>query len=364
MTRAERLDKLENEQGRLAVAESAALPKQQNVADAIARLHRAEAKATGVATDDPASRDRAVNALLVSQEELASIPQRLAAFQEAFAAQRQLALRAEAAHRQLQEAEADGDMDFELRDAARGAVEQAERDARDAADRTLGALGPVGPAKIDLMVSRLEPYAPETSGAVFALGQQLTPALRELQSSTKSVDAMSAARAAEEARRAIEFVQRELSRAQEAYTRRDPLVAAKWFARGAADSLSQQPPNVQGARRLQRGVVEALALAWDQSIHEAAAGRMASLPTLRPMYDPPASEAVKQSTASRLTPALFPNFVSGWDWGRLQPVASRNDGSAAVRDTDPPGYEEHLRMYFEALGAADEQPSPARSAGG
>src|SRR5207302_5766768 len=68
------------------------------------------------------------------------------------------------------------------------------------------------------------------------------------------------------------------------FTERDPLVAAKWFARAAADELSTQSADLKTAERHQRQASAALSRAWDQTIHQAAAERLAGLPTMQPVF--------------------------------------------------------------------------------
>jgi hypothetical protein len=140
----------------------------------------------------------------------------------------------------------------QARFAADRAARQMEQDAKDAEERTRRLCLPVLPAAAEALAERLGPFAPETAGARDAVSQQLVPALREFEQSAlrKDDDAASAAdRAASSARTAIDIAQSQLALAQSAFTERDPLVAAKWFAHAAADSLAQSPPDVKAAQQ-------------------------------------------------------------------------------------------------------------------
>ena len=52
--------------------------------------------------------------------------------------------------------------------------------------------------------------------------------------------------------------------------------------------------------------------------------------------------------------AFSPNVVSR-DWNRLHP-RDADDMTSTLSDPDPPGFEEPLRLYFEALGKAQDKP--------
>jgi hypothetical protein len=125
--------------------------------------------------------------------------------------------------------------------------------------------------------------------------------------------------------------------------RRDPLAAARSFARLAADSLAQSPPNISGAKRHQAGVFESLSKAWDQSIHRVAQQRLASIPSMAAVLGSPI--AGESDASSR--PA--DRFGNARQWDRLR---SEDDAAidAKLHETDPPGYEQSLKLYFEALG--------------
>jgi hypothetical protein len=176
------------------------------------------------------------------------------------------------------------------------------------------------------------------------------PALRDFEQAAlrKEDDAASAAeRSAAAARSAIEAAQSQLALAQTAFTERDPLVAARWFARAAADSLSQSPPDVKAAQQRQLDATAALAKAWDQTIHDAAALRMGLLPSMQPLYAAPALPPPGSSDG-----AAAPTMAAAREWSRLRPRDTDTAVSAPLREADPPGYEDALKKYFESLGKA------------
>ena len=127
-------------------------------------------------------------------------------------------------------------------------------------------------------------------------------------------------------------------------------MAAKWYAKEASAALSRTPPNMPMARKNQQGASTALSRAWDQSIHQAAAARLAELPSTLSLFAlyPIRGEGAGNGVAMSPTQAGAP---AAREWGRLQ--AREADGmNASVHELDPPGYEDALKVYFEALGQA------------
>lgn len=327
------------------------LGQQRKVADDIAQVGipaasqgAAPAPAGVIAGSDDANwRDRATETLLSVQAELASMPQALAELQQSGQAARDAEMRAAAARQTAGSAPPD------QRLSSQRAARQASQDAQDAAARVERDLKPVSRDSVDAIAARLAPFAPETSGAHDVVSQQLGAAVGNLAAAAKGGDMPAAARAAADSRAAIETAQRELAQAQDAFTERDPLSAAKWFARAAADSLSRQPPDLRSAQTHQARVSVALGRAWDRSIHEAAARRLSAVPSLAGVYAPETPGGAP-GTANG---ASAPGFAAAREWGRLLP---RGDDSVNVtlHESDPAGYEESLKLYFEALGNAQE----------
>lgn len=159
-------------------------------------------------------------------------------------------------------------------------------------------------------------------------------------------------RAVAMAREAIADVQAALRGAQDALSAQDPLVTARWFARQAAADLALRPPDFSSAEENQQEVSAALDRAWQNSVYEAARGRMSGSRALRSLYvfDLPIQGeggAVEESGFN-----LPATLGRAWGWLRtLEPTRM----TASSRDTDPPGYQEALRAYFEALGSAEEK---------
>jgi hypothetical protein len=351
MTTAESVDHLGQDQDLLARAVNSDPDKpadlaarQRTVAESIARIQRAqETTLSGAATqpseDDPNWRGRAISVILAAQEQLAAVPQDLAAVSAAAAAKRDADARAAGAKRDAANATP------EAHDAADRAAAQARRDALDAAERVDRALSPItAEVAVDLM-DRLKPFAPEAAGAHDLIGQSLLPALQSLDDAAANDDDAGLEHAAADVRAAIELTQKELSRAQDSFVQRDPLVAAKWFARAAADSLARGPAENKTSQIHQSNTSAALSHAWDRSIHRASEQRLALLPSLQNVYGPVPAAGDRPPT---IAAPSSPSFSASRDWGRLR-TRDHDELDTSMPNPDPPGYEEPLRLYFEAL---------------
>jgi hypothetical protein len=346
MATAKQLDDLTQEQQRLvepvAVGPSVQLAgRQQTVADQIAQVQKNRQGDLAFPAESVNGRDRAASEVLAAQEQLSSMPQVLAAAQSAAASRREAAMRAAMAHQAASTAPPD------QRAAAQAAAAEADQSAHEAADGLAGSMQSIGPKMAQEIADRLEPFAPETDGARAALIGQLATALQSLRQGLSGDDAASSDQAANAVRESIEACQRELGLAQEALSQRDPLVAARWFAKAAADSLSARPPDLSHAKLRQANASAALWRAWDQSIHRAAVERLSDVPTLAAVLDP--ATAAPNGAA----PQQNSKFAAAREWGRLRPQDG-SDVNASMHDVDPAGYEESLKLYFEALGKAQE----------
>jgi hypothetical protein len=209
------------------------------------------------------------------------------------------------------------------------------------------------------LAGALEPFAPEAGGAQDAVSRALLPALEALNAGARRTNVGAVDRAAADVRNAIELSQQELARAQDTFMRRDPLVAAKYYARAAADSLARAPVDLKVALARQASVTLALSRAWDSSVHHAAAQRLQILPSFQQVYAGPSTAGDHAPTVA--SPAS-PNFAATRDWGRLTPRQADEAGSP-MPAPDPPGYEEPLRLYFEAIGKMQQrqqQPEDAK----
>jgi hypothetical protein len=351
MAAARKIDDLGEQQRQLAhdaaEAHSADLAgRQQGVAEQIAQVERQRGRQSPVSPPVAASdlvneRDRAASVVLEAQDELSGLPQKLAAALASASACREAKMRAAQAAQSATSAAA------AQRDAADRAADQARQSAQEATDRLLRELEHLTPVVAQQMCDHLEPYTPECDATVAIIHGGLAPSLESLQQAARGDDAGATSRAADEARRMIQNCQVELAGAQDALVRRDPLAAATSFAQAAARSLSLRPPDMGTAMRHQANVSQALSRAWDQSIHRAAAERLASVPSMAGILDRGFASVNTMATGQQKGVA----FLAAREWSRLRPQAGP-DVNSTRHDTDPPGFEGALKLYFEALGKA------------
>jgi len=100
-------------------------------------------------------------------------------------------------------------------------------------------------------------------------------------------------------------------------------------------------------------VTLSLSRAWDQSIHGAAAQRLAAVPGLQPLFTTGEGPTVGIGAGDA---PLAAQVAHGRQWGRLQGQGGdANSGGGAGNSADPPGFEDALRLYFEALGKAQKE---------
>ena len=330
--------------------------RQRSVADAIARvqsgqdIESVQPAETRPSEDDTDWREKAVAAIVTTQEDLSAMPQALAALQSAVAAKRDADSRAAAAETGIDS------LPGEDQPIAQRAADQAKQDAKEASARVERALAPLSVESGTAMTDRLDPFVPDDAGAREVIRQLMLPALHSLEQASGRADVTAVDRAASDVRQAIEAAQRELAVAQDRIMQRDPLTAARWYASAAADSLSQDPADVKTAVAHQSNVTVALSRAWDRSIHRAAAQRMALIPSMQSVYGPPAPPIQQTPTVKAPSPA---NFTASRQWGGLH-VGQADALSGPFSNPDPPGYEESLRLYFEAIEKAQQQPGKAQ----
>jgi hypothetical protein len=348
MASASQVDDLDQKQSQLAAhlttADSAAgslAEQQRSVAEQIAGIRGRNDRSSNGEYDQPNSRERATTEVLAAIEQLATMPQALAEAQALAGARRDAAGRVEAARAGVKAA------GTAQQDAAIRAVAEAVTGEADAGKRLSDASRPLLASVARAMAVRLSAFAPESDGARNAVVTELTPALESLGTALNGEDEDAVDRAAADTRQAIQGTQRELASARDLLMKRDPLAAARWFARAAAESLSASPPDVGGARRHQAGVFESLSRAWDQSIHRAAAERLAVVPSLAGVLGPPSPNARGGQGSGRS--GLLAN---NQQWDRFRDDVPGLD--SAMHDPEPPGYEQPLKLYFEALGRAGE----------
>jgi hypothetical protein len=342
-------EKIIQEARNVRVASGDLAGRQLKVAEQIADVERRQIGAIFPSTapvgniDDPDWRGRAMASLLFVQEQLSAMPQQLALAQQSAIAARKAAEKAIDARREAMNAGTDRQAMLMQ------AVEQAEADAQTATDHFQKALAPIDQKAVSDLADRLAPFTPEATAAYAVIVKSLAPALSSMQTAARGPEENAVGVAAADARKAIELVQTELGRAQDAFAERDPLVAARWFASAAADSLKRHPTDLHTAMSYQANVSLALSRAWDRSVHRAAELRLSALPSLAAVYGPAPLSFTESKTASVLAPNL-----AGQDWPRVRAGAG-DDFAAAMHDPDPPGYEESLRLYFETLGKAQDK---------
>jgi hypothetical protein len=331
MAAAQKVDELDLRQQQISTGGTTA-EQQRNLADQITDVRQAVDPSAAEAN----SRDHATAEILGAQEQLAALPQTLADVIALASARHDAVARAgEELRRAAKAAVPD-------RPAAGRAAGEAERLATEATDRLARAAKPLAAPPIAATAQRLGAFSPEADAARDALLVGVVPALQSVEDALAVDDADQLDRAASDTREAIAYAQRELAAARDLLIKRDPLVAARWFARAAADSLAAQPPDPTAARRRQAGVSEWLSRAWDQSIHRAAHERLAIVPSLAAVLGPGQRNQSAQDES---------RFATARHWERLRDDGPELDLAA---DSDPPGYEQSLKLYFEALGKAQE----------
>jgi hypothetical protein len=361
---AQQIDAIDQRQQDLLQQTSVAAPaeaptlaqRQQQVADSIATVAAGhEPAAIGDEAGAANWRQREAATLAAIGQQLAEMPQQLATAQEAMSDAITASAHADAAMADVARL-ARGSKNAtsaELVRAAKRAAQQSSADASDAARRLGQLTQPVSPATSRQMAQALAPFAPEASAAEAVISDQLLAALTEFQRAMRGRDVNGGVGAASSARDAIGVAEQALADAQNALAERDPLVTASSSARAAVASLRRSPPDFSTAVRHQTQVTLSLSRAWDQSIHGAAAQRLAAVPGLQPLFAigaGPAAEGVGDGGAP-----LAEQVAHGRQWGRFQGQGSDSSvGSAAGGNAAPPGFEDALRLYFEALGKAQK----------
>lgn len=290
------------------------------------------------------SREAAMAAIRSAQEELAAMPQQLAETQQAAEDRRQ----AEERVRQAEQSAAAAP------DAQQPALRRMGEEALRQAAQARSALGqasrPLSPDAPQLLAGQLDRYVPETQTATQALRERLAPALAALRQSLEASDPAGADRASRQARQAIAEAQQALADAQQRLLERDPLVAARWFSGQAVAALRKRPPDFRSAAQYQKSTSAALARAWDDAIHEAAAARLGGLPSMLPLLR---LEALEEGGANG--PAGAEGAIpSAREWGDPRQQSPQQLASP-LRESDPPGYQDALRVYFEALAQPRNQ---------
>jgi hypothetical protein len=346
MSEARELDRLAAEQGALArqteapegAASDLLADRQQEVATAIQSIEEQRRQ-----WNRPSAREAALGGIQQAQERLTVMPQQLAEAREAARVRRVAAARLEMAEMEMETAVG------ERYEVARRAAREALRQLNEAQEELESVSRAVHADVAESVARELRQFNPETSGAVAVLDQQLGPWLRRLRQAMRAGEGAEVEGAIQETREALDRVQAELRRAQDELVERDPLVAARWFAREATAALSHSPPNLQSAQEHQQVTTSALSRAWDQSVHRAATERLSGATRLRTLFSLPLLEEEGTEGAATVLETL--PTLREWGRMRLRPAQPR---TAPRHEWDPPGYQDALRAYFEALGRAGE----------
>lgn len=295
------------------------------------------------------SRRRATEAVQRVQEQLTHMPQRLTVAQEAAEAYRLAVERADQARWR-----AEG-VDEEQRPAAERAVEVADRAAREAGERMNSAVAHVSVDVVKRMAADLQPFEPETGGAVAALTGQLASTAESFERAARGGERVSVVRAAQRVRGAIESAQGTLSDAQARLIEDDPVVSAHWFAEAAARALAERPPDVPKAHRHQKTAAAALDRAWQGAVRDVSTERLALAPGYRAILRPGSSGTAGAPSGGVFRP--FGDLLPGLrQWGFLRSQTA-DSLAAPVQETEAPGYQDQLRVYFDTLSKAHKQQS-------
>ncbi len=133
-------------------------------------------------------------------------------------------------------------------------------------------------------------------------------------------------------------------------TARNPLAAAAWHARTASELLRnaelKKGDSVAQAMGHQQEVAGFLNVASERLIHRAALRRLEEVPALATLFQ---SYAQDESTLSVLSGA-WPRYGT-----RFHETFRASAGVGIPRDSDPVGYQEQLKAYFDAIMKAQQE---------
>jgi hypothetical protein len=293
------------------------------------------------AEDTPTdSRESAMNAIRSAQERLLEMPSEIASA-------RQTEVREHDLNHAAEQAEQDAAWaDPEAKDAADQVAAQAQGTADAAAKQAASAQ--VSPDESARLSASLRQFAPETTPSVDAIDQQLTPSLTTMRQTQSAGDDQGNQRGAQEATEAVAEVQRRLNAALQTLLKQDALTAARFFSSNAAKALAKSQPDRAGALRLQRGASAALEQSWDNALHQGAGQRLAQMPALSSilrLYPAEGGATLEGSIGAEPAPVER-------EWGRLHQLQPE-DLSVGSHETDPPEYQDALRVYFRDLARED-----------
>jgi hypothetical protein len=271
----------------------------------------------------------------------------------------------------------------------------------------------VDPSAVQAANEKLDKISPAADEAHAQIEDKVVGGARQLQQEARGHDANAVHRRADELDSAIADAMKKVDAAEEKLADRDALAAAESAAKEASDQLQQAtddrdaekkshdenahpdsknaqqanangkaPPAGKGdnaqphagrpanasphngpsgngrtpaesmaaAQQAQARTLSALERAVDRATMTGGQARVRQLPLVESIFTllPVLIEA-PGSAGGGASPQITVDLPSVREWGRLRP-RDKDDQTAVATPTDPPGYEQSLRMYFEALG--------------
>jgi hypothetical protein len=309
---AEEQKKLQQETSQAKPADAAKLAERQSALNqpsvSPARLHLAQS-------------------LQQAESELAKLSQRIGDLSRSAAQWRDAAARADAARKNLEQSTADQYLP------ALDAAVAARRQRQEAWDKLNDAAEALPSSALEQIAKRLGQSAPHLAA--------LAETLEDHAAAARDSDAQAESRAAEQAGQTVAQAQREIVQMRRSLEQRDPLTAARVASVSAEQALRADPPDLQSAVHHQQQVIDALHRAADLAAHRHAAAQIAQLPSLAPVLS-----GLAPAAASPQVP-LPQNTV---EWRTL---ARKSDSPVTATENQavPPGYQESVRLYFQALNA-------------
>jgi hypothetical protein len=332
---------------------------QRDVADEIGRT-QVDPWADPPTPDSAEARQRATAAISRGQEKLASVPMQISNAQ-------QLAMAvAETSSRLLAAQAAAAEASPSRKEGAQRVAGMVRSELTEAQQGLDAAIEPLSDKAADDLADALRPFTPDTSLAVTVVEESLRESLADLRGAlaraAEGGERAGVEVASQRVRDAVARAQDALRDAQNQVIERDPLVSARWFARAAADALSSAPPNKPSAVAHQRQTLEALSKAAADALRRSKTARLSQVPGYAPLYLPPVPGAWADPEG-RFSGERFLQTPPGLrDWGRFRDRPGE-PLDAPVRESEPPGYGDALRTYFEVLGREDAGPPAAPAQG-
>lgn len=346
-SQAEAISEIAQQQARVArrtesasVETASALSNQQaQIAEALRQVER-EQQEGFFDVDEAAERERMLESLRAAQRALADLPQQLASVQRQAQTLQQMRDAADQAAKDARDAAAQD------RVAADRASTEASRRLDEARDQFAESIRSLASSASQSLRSSAEQLG--------ALGTPMTNGDRELGSAIdsfqKSVSAANMPAAAQEQAKVLSAVaelQASLRIVQRQAVDRDPVIAARFFADKAAEAMRQLPPDLPAAREYQKETGDALRGAWDAAMARTVKDKLESVPAFQSVFFDDLAFDGSDATVGMLD---FDRTVTP-QWGRLRDKRDSNTTTAAGAFM-PAGFEQQLKLYFEALDKA------------